>query len=137
EPYSEVVDLESGGYAFPNWCVHGKLNIVHNCLDKYIGTPKENQIALKWEGEEGQKRELTYGELFRQVNRAANGLRALGWSKGDVAGLYMPMTPEIVIALLAVAKIGGVILPLFSGYGAGAAAVGLNDAGAEWLFRAD
>lgn len=136
EPYSKLIEL-SGGIQFPKWCVGGVMNIVHNMLDKYIYTPKEHQIAIKWEGEEGTTRELTYGELWREVNKFANGLRALGLSRGDAVGIFMPMTPEIVIALLAVAKIGGVILPLFSGYGAGAAAVRLNDAGARALITAD
>ncbi len=136
EPYSQVVDV-SDGIQFPKWCVGGKMNIVHNCLDKYIGTPKENQLALKWEGEEGTTRELTYGQLYREVNKIAQGLRALGLKKGDAIGVFMPMTPEIVIAVLAIAKIGAVFLPLFSGYGAGAAAVRLNDANAKALFTAD
>lgn len=136
EPYSQVVDL-SEGIAWPKWCVGGKLNIVHNCLDKYIGTPAENHLAVIWEGEEGQTRSLTYGELYRQVNQAANALRSLGLGKGDAIGLYMPMTVEIVVALLAIAKIGGIILPLFSGYGSGAVASRLVDAGAKALFTAD
>jgi acetyl-CoA synthetase len=136
EPYSKVVDL-SGGIPFPKWCVGGKMNIVHNCLDKSIGTPNENQVALKWEGEEGATRALTYAQLSREVNQIANGLRALGLRKGDAIGVFMPMTPEIVIAVLAIAKIGAVFLPLFSGYGAGAAAVRLNDANAKALFTAD
>lgn len=136
EPYSQVVDL-SRGIQFPEWCVGGVMNIAYNCLDKYIGTPREEQIAVKWEGEEGTTRELTYGQLYPEVNKVANGLRALGLEKGDVIGVLMPMTPEIVVAVLAIAKIGAVFLPLFSGYGAGAAAVRLNDAGAKALFTAD
>ncbi|MGE5137965.1 MAG: AMP-binding protein, partial [Rudaea sp.] len=136
EPYANVVDLSEGN-SWPRWCVGGVMNIVHNCVDKYAGTRKEEQRAIIWEGEEGQTRTLTYGELYREVNRMANGLRALGLGKGDVIGLFMPMTPEIVVALLATAKIGGIILPLFSGYGAGAAAVRLNDAQAKALFTAD
>ncbi len=136
EPYTQVVDL-SRGAAWARWCVGGKMNIVHNCLDKRIGTPMQNRAAIRWEGEEGATRVLTYGEVDRDVNRVANGLRALGLSKGAVIGLYMPMTPEIVIAFLAIAKIGGVILPLFSGYGAGAIATRLIDAGAKALFVAD
>lgn len=135
-PYSQVVDL-SRGIAWPEWCVGGKMNIVHNCLDKYIGTPTEGRPALVWEGEEGQTRSLTYGELYRQVNRVAGALYSLGLGKGDAIGLFMPMTPEIVVALLAIAKIGGVILPLFSGYGAGAVVSRLLDAGAKALFTAD
>ena len=136
QPYTQVVDL-SRGIAWPRWCVGGKMNIVHNCLDKYIGTPAEDQVALIWEGEDGQTSRLTYGQLYRQVNQAANALRSLGLGKGDAIGLFMPMTPEIVIALLAIAKIGGIILPLFSGYGAGAIASRLADAEAKALFTAD
>jgi acetyl-CoA synthetase len=136
QPYSQVVDL-SRGVAWPRWCVDGRLNIVHNCLDKYVGTLVEERVALVWEGEEGQTRRMTYGELYRQVNRAANALRSLGLGAGDAIGLYMPMTPEIVVALLAIAKIGAIILPLFSGFGAGAIATRLEDAGAKALLTAD
>ena len=80
---------------------------------------------------------MTYQQLFEQVNKAANALRSLGLGKGDAIGLFMPMTPEIVIALLAIAKIGAIILPLFSGYGAGAIISRLADADAKALFAAD
>ncbi|OGO23375.1 MAG: AMP-dependent synthetase [Chloroflexi bacterium RBG_16_51_16] len=113
------------------------MNIVHNCLDKYQATNKQDQPALIWEGEEGISRQLSYAELFRQTNKVAQALRSLGLGKGDVIGLFMPMTPEIVIALLAIAKIGGIILPLFSGYGSGAVASRLSDAGAQVLFTSD
>jgi acetyl-CoA synthetase len=135
-PYEKVLDL-SHGIQFPRWCVGGRMNIVHNCLDKYQSTAREASPAVLWEGDEGAVRSLTYGELYRQVNQAANALRALGLGKGDAVGLFMPMTPEIVIALLAIAKIGGIILPLFSGYGAGAVASRLADAEAKALFTAD
>lgn len=135
-PYETVMDLRDG-IAFPRWCVGGRMNIIHNCLDKYQRSPAAKSIALRWEGEEGSSRTLTYAELFAEVNRAANALRSLGLGKGDAIGLYMPMTPEIVIALLAIAKIGGIILPLFSGYGAGAVVSRLADAEAKALFTAD
>jgi len=137
KPYTQVVDL-SRGIAWPRWCVDGRLNIVTNCLDKWALDPaSRDRTALIWEGEQGMVRVLTYAELHVQVGRAANGLRALGLSRGDAVGLFMPMTPEIVIALLAVARIGGVILPLFSGYGAAAVASRLADADARALFTAD
>src|SRR3990172_1107184 len=136
KPYSQVVDL-SRGVAWPRWCLDGEMNIVHNCLDKYIGTLVESRPALIWEGEEGQTRTLSYKELYGQVNQAANALRSLGLGRGDAIGLFMPMTPEIVVAMLAIAKIGGIILPLFSGYGAGAIASRLADADAKALFAAD
>jgi len=134
--YDEVVDL-SEGIQHPEWCVGGKMNIVHNLLDKRQGTPVENRPALRWEGEDGSTQELTYGELHRRVCRCANALRDVGLGKGDRIGLYMPMTPEIVIAFLAIVKIGGVLLPLFSGYGAGAIVARLNGADASALITAD
>ncbi len=136
EPYEKVVDL-SLGLPWARWCVGGKMNAVHNTLDKWIGTAHEQCIAIRWEGEEGTTRTLTYGELYHEVNRLANGLRALGLKKGDAIGLFLPMTPEVAIALLAIAKIGGIVLPLFSGYGPGAIITRLNDAGAKALFAAD
>ena len=136
EPYTKVVDL-SRGIQWPKWCVGAKLNIVHNCLDKWMNTPTQNRVAIRWEGEEGIVRLLTYRDLYREVNRVAAALRAAGLGKGDAIGLYMPMTPEIVIAFLAIAKVGGVILPLFSGYGPSAIATRLADAEAKALFTAD
>lgn len=136
EPYEQVVDL-SGGIQTPRWCVGGKMNIVHNCVEKWLATSGGERLAVAWEGEEGTLRSLTYRELNTQVNKTANALRSLGLGKGDAVGLFMPMTPEIVIALLAIAKIGAIILPLFSGYGAGAIVSRLNDAGAKALFTAD
>lgn len=136
EPYSQVVDL-SGGIQLPKWCVGGAMNIVHNCVDKWQLSESREQRAVVWEGEEGTTRTLAYKELYEQVNQAANALRSLGLGKGDAVGLFMPMTPEIVVALLAVAKIGGIILPLFSGYGAGAIVSRMADADAQALFAAD
>ncbi len=135
-PFEQVVDL-SAGIELPRWCVGGRMNIVHNCLDKYMGTPTERAPAVVWEGEEGACRSLTYGELYRQVNQAANALRSLGLGKGDAIGLFMPMTPEIVVALLAIAKIGGIILPLFSGYGSDAIVKRMADAEGKAMFVAD
>ena len=136
QPYSQILDT-SRGIAWPEWCLGGKLNIVHNCVDKYIGTEFEDRFALIAETEEGATCTFTYGELYRRVNQAANALRSLGLGKGDAIGLYMPMTCEIVVAMLAIAKIGGVILPLFSGYGRGAVASRLVDADAKALFTVD
>ncbi|HUE99920.1 MAG TPA: AMP-binding protein [Anaerolineales bacterium] len=136
KPYSKVID-RAEGIQFPRWCVGGKMNIVHNCVDKYQQPAVSNQLSVIWEGEEGTTKSLTYEELNKEVNRCANALRSLGLGKGDAIGLFMPMTPEIVIALLAIAKIGGIILPLFSGYGAGAVVSRLTDADAKALFASD
>ncbi len=136
EPYSQVLDI-SKGIARPRWVVGGKMNIVHNLLDKYIGSEVEDQVAMITEDETGEVNAYTYGELWRKVNQAANALRSLGLGAGDPIGLYMPMSCEIVVAMLAIAKIGGIILPLFSGYGAGAITSRLVDADAKALFTAD
>ncbi|MBI3894938.1 MAG: AMP-binding protein [Acidobacteria bacterium] len=135
-PYEKILDI-SRGETWARWCVGGRMNIVHNCLDKWLGTSAEKRTALVWEGEEGDVRALTYGELYQEVCRMAAALRRLGLKKGDVIGLFMPMTPEIAIALFATARIGAIILPLFSGYGAEAVASRLNAAGAKALFTAD
>ncbi len=142
EPYTNIVDL-SDGIQFPKWCVDGKMNIIHNCVDKWVGVGtglapvQPDQKAVVFEGEEGITKTLTYEELYKEVNKAANALRSLGLGKGDAIGIFMPMTPEIVIALLAIAKIGGIILPLFSGYGAGAIVSRMVDADAKALFATD
>jgi acetyl-CoA synthetase len=135
-PYSRVVEL-SRGIAWPKWCVDGVMNILDNCLDKYAGTPNGDKAAVVWEGEEGKIQRLSYAELYREVNKMANALRGLGLGKGDVIGVFMPMTPEIVIAMLAIIKIGGVFLPLFSGFGPQAIVSRLADADAKALFTAD
>ena len=97
----------------------------------------EHRPALHWEGEEGTTRSLTYAELLREVNRAAGGLRALGVKPGDRVALFMPMCPELVVAFFAAIKIGGIVLPLFSGYGADAVTTRLHDAGVKVLITAD
>src|SRR5438067_9839986 len=135
-PYERIVDT-SRGIAWPRWCCGGVMNIVHNCLDKWRGTPVGRREAVRWEGEEGAVRVLTYEELHRDVCRLANALRALGMKKGDVAALFMPMMPETVAAFFAVIKLGGIILPLFSGYGAAAVAGRLRDSEAKFLLTAD
>jgi acetyl-CoA synthetase len=136
QPYSRIIDL-SPGIERPSWCVGGRMNIVHNCLEKWVGTPTEHRPALHWEGEEGTTRTLTYAELLREVNHAAGGLRALGVKPGDRVALFMPMCPELIAAFFAVIKIGGIVLPLFSGYGAEAVTTRLQDASVKVLITAD
>jgi acetyl-CoA synthetase len=102
-----------------------------------MGTSVEARLALIAEDESGNVCMYTYGELWRQVNQLANALRALGLGAGDAIGLFMPMTCEIAVAMLAIAKIGAIVLPLFSGYGSGAVATRLADAEAKALLTAD
>ena len=136
KPYSRVVDL-SEGKPWARWCIDGEMNIVHNMLDKYTGTEIDNRIAIKSETEDGATRTLTYKTLRVQTNEMAAALRTLGLGKGDAIGVFMPMVPEIVIAMLAIIKIGGIFLPLFSGFGPAAIVSRLNDAEAKALFTAD
>lgn len=137
KPYSQVVDL-SGGIQRPLWCVNGEMNIAYNCVDKWAeDEATAGKTAVVWEGEEGTVRQWTYAQLYAEVNRNANALRGLGLGKGDGIGIHMPMTPEIVAAVLAIAKIGAIILPLFSGYGVSAIEARLNGAGAKALYTAD
>ncbi|CAN5355610.1 AMP-binding protein [soil metagenome] len=136
KPYDKIVDL-SRGNAFPKWCVGGAMNIVRNLLDRYAGTDVDSRIAIKYENEEGHSRSLTYAQLRTEVNKAANALRELGLGNGDAIGVFMPLTPECVIAMLAIIKIGAIFLPLFSGFGAGAVSSRLSDADAKALFTCD
>jgi acetyl-CoA synthetase len=136
KPYHKVVDL-SLGIERPRWCVGGEMNIVDNLLDRYAGTPADQKIALRSESEDAHVRVLTYAELRAEVNRCANALRSLELGPRDPVGVFLPMSPECVIAMLAIVKIGGLFLPLFSGFGAAACASRLHDADAKALFTAD
>lgn len=135
-PFERVLDL-SAGAPWARWFPGGKLNYVHNCLDKWGRSARGSKPALIWEGEDGQVRQLTYAELYAETNRLANGLRRLGIGKGDRVGIFMPMTPEVAIASLACSKIGAIYIPLFSGYAAHAVASRLQDGEARVLITAD
>ena len=135
-PYQEVLDL-SRGDPWARWFVGGQFNYVHNALDKHVRTPRRNKLALIWEGEDGEVRKLTYWELHRETSRLAGALKAMGIQKGDRVGIFMPMVPETAIASLACSKIGAIYIPIFSGFGAPAAASRLTDCGARLLITAD
>ncbi len=136
QAYTTVLDT-SDGIERPRWCVDGRMNVVHNALDRWRDTETWERDAIRYESEEGETRALTYRQLHAEVEACAAGLRAHGLGPGDAVGLYLPMMPEIVVAFLAVARIGGIILPLFSGYGAEAVATRLNDGTAKALVVAD
>jgi acetyl-CoA synthetase len=135
EPYRQVLDL-SAGVPWARWFVGGRINLAHNCVDRWAERTPE-AIAILWEGEEGSVRTVTYAELRRMADRLANGLRALGVGRGDTVGIFLPMAPETVAATLACAKLGAVYLPIFSGYAAEAIATRLQDADAKVLITAD
>jgi acetyl-CoA synthetase len=136
-PYERVLDT-SDGIPWAKWFVGGRCNLAVTCLDRHADDPEtRDTTAIVWEGEEGEVRTLTWVELRELTDRMASGLAARGVQLGDGVGLFLPMVPETVAALLAVAKLGAVFLPIFSGYGADAVAVRLEDAGAVALVTAD
>ena len=135
-PYEKVLDLNEG-ISFAHWCVGGTTNVVLNCLDRWRGTARYNRPALIWEGEDGSQSTWTFEDLDRETCQLSWGLRGLGIGRGDVVGMYLPNLPHAAVAMLAVAKIGGIVLPMFSGFGADAVAQRLNDGQAKALVTVD
>ncbi|MGH9435034.1 MAG: acetate--CoA ligase [Terriglobia bacterium] len=119
------------------WFAGGKLNVAYNCVDRHAASSRRNKAALIWEGEPGDSRVLTFGMLEREVNKCANALKSLGVKKGDRVAIYMGMTPELPIALLACAKIGAPHSVVFGGFSAESLRERINDAQAKVLLTAD
>ena len=134
-PYSRVLDLRNG-VEHPDWFVDATLNIVDSCLLRWRDEAPD-RVAVVHEDEAGQIRELTFGQLATEVARAARGLRDLGIGAGDAVAIYLPMVPEAVIACYAVASLGAVLVPLFSGFASTAIASRLEDAKAKAVIVAD
>jgi acetyl-CoA synthetase len=132
EPYHQTLDA-SRGPEWAQWFVGGKLNIAHNCLDRWADS---GRIACIWEGESGETRVVTFAELRADANRVANGLTALGLEPGDRVALAMPMVPQILAILYGCFKVGLTVVPIFAGFGSGAIATRLQDSGARVLFTA-
>jgi acetyl-CoA synthetase len=125
---------------FAKWFVGGKLNVSYNCLDRHLegeNAWRRNKAAIIWEGEPGDSRVLTYGELHREVCRFANVLKGVGAKKGDRVALYMPMIPELAIAILACTRIGAPHSVVFGGFSAEALRDRIQDAGAKLVVTAD
>lgn len=135
-PYDSVLDM-SDGIARSRWFVGGKLNLAHNCLDRHVASTRAEKLALVWEGEDGTVRQLTYRQLLEETDRLANAMKRLGIGRGDRVGIFLPMIPEVVASMLACAKIGAIAIPIFSGYGAEAVAIRLQDGAAKVLITAD
>jgi acetyl-CoA synthetase len=119
------------------WFVGGRLNISANCLDRHVRTTRRNKAAIVWEGEPGDRRTLTYWDLHQQVGGFANVLKSLGVKRGDRVALYLPMIPELAIAMLACARIGAVHSVVFGGFSAESLRDRINDAQATLLVTAD
>ena len=136
KPYEKVVD-DSDGVQWPKWFTGGTINLTFNCVDRHATTERANDRALVWEGEDGAVRTLTFADLARAVSQVSAGLEGLGVGRGDRVAVYMPMVPEAVIAMYAIARIGAIYMPIFSGFGAPAVATRLNDAQAKVMITAD
>ena len=132
-PYHQVLDLTNGP-EWSQWFLGGRLNIAHNCLDRWAAT---DRVACLWESENGAAGQVTFAELQRAANRVANGLAALGLHAGDRVALALPMVPEILAILYGCFKLGLTVVPIFAGFGAAAIAARLNDSGARVLFTAE
>ncbi|MEF8903468.1 MAG: AMP-binding protein [Haloarculaceae archaeon] len=138
EEYDAVRD-DTDGPQFSDWYPGGEINVAHNTVDRHAArdSPIRNRVALIWEGEDGEVREITYHELKRESNKVANYLESRGVETGDRVGLYMPMVPEVVSILYGCFKIGAIAVPIFSGFGVDATATRLEDPEVDVLFTAD
>jgi len=134
EPWQKVLEWNE---PHAKWFVGGKTNLSYNCLDLQVQRGHANKVAFFWEGEPGDKRTLTYGQLLEEVSRFANVLKAKGVGLGDRVAIYMPMIPEAVVAMLACARIGATHSVVFGGFSASALADRLNDAKATVVVTAD
>ncbi len=122
---------------FAHWFVGGELNASENALDRHMQSWRKNKVAYYWEGEPGDRRVVTYAELYRETNRFASVLRQLGVGKGDTVALYLPLVPEFPIALIACARIGAPFTVVFSGFSAKALAERIADCEAKVVVTAD
>jgi acetyl-CoA synthetase len=133
-PWDTVLDWQP---PHAKWFVGGKINASVNCLDRHFRGPRRNKAALIWEGEPGDRRTLTYFDLYRQVSTFANVLKSLGVTKGDRVALYMPLVPELAIAMLACARIGAIHSVVFGGFSAESLRDRINDSACRLLVTAD
>jgi acetyl-CoA synthetase len=133
-PWSRVLEWTP---PYAKWFVGGKLNVSANCIDRHVRGPRRNKAAFIWEGEPGDRRTLTYWDLYRQVGAFANVLKRLGVKRGDRVALYLPLIPELAISMLACARIGAVHSVVFGGFSAESLRDRINDAKAVLLVTAD
>ncbi len=132
-PYETLLDT-SNGIEFPKWCEGGGLNITEMCLDSWQTDEMRDQPAVIWEGEDGTSTTLSYVQLMDNVVACVSRLNDLGLKKGDAVGIHLPMLPETVVALLAINQIGGIAVPVFSGYGIDAITSRMEAVGAKAIF---
>jgi len=135
EPFTETLDWSNPPFA--KWFADGRINVAYNCLDRHVLAGNGDRVALHWEGEPGDSRSYTYAELTAEVKRAANVLLGLGIGQGDRVAIYMPLVPEAVIAMLAVARIGAVHSVIFGGFSSDSIRARVADANARLVITAD
>ncbi len=134
KPFTKALEWNE---PFAEWFADGETNVSYNALDKHIAEGRGDRMAILWEGEPGDERKLTYTDLHREVCKFANCLKSLDIQKGDVVSIYMPMVPELAIAMLACARIGAIHSVIFAGFSAEAIADRNNDAKAKLQITAD
>jgi len=134
KPWDKVLEWDP---PIAKWFTGGKINVSYNCLDRHVKTWRRNKAALIWEGEPGEERVLTYADLYREVNKFANVMKKLGIRKGDRVTIYMPMVPELPIALLACARIGAPHSVVFGGFSSESLRDRINDAQSKLVITAD
>ncbi|MDF2441966.1 MAG: acetyl-CoA synthetase, partial [Subtercola sp.] len=135
KPFTKTLDWSNAPFA--TWFEDGELNVAYNCLDRHVEAGNGDRIALNWEGEPGDSRTFTYAELTAEVKRAANTLENLGIGEGDRVAIYLPMIPEAIISMLAVARIGAVHSVVFGGFSAESLRARIDDAAARLVITAD
>jgi acetyl-CoA synthetase len=135
EPWDTVLD--DSNPPFYKWFTGGKLNVSHNCLDRHVEAGNGDRVAFHWHGEEGESRDISYADLHRDVQRFANALKDKGVGQGDVVGIYLPMIPEVVVAMLACARIGAVHNVVFGGFSAESVSERMEFSEAKLLITAD
>ena len=133
--FDSVLDL-TDGVEWPHWFSGGRMNYVTSAVDRYLPT-RATSVAIRWEGDDGATRDMTFAQLANAINRACNALQTIGVQRGDRVGIFMPMLPETAVAMLACGKLGAIFVPVFSGFGTEAVANRLSDAGASTLITAD
>jgi len=133
-PFTKTLEWE---LPFATWFADGTLNVAENCVDRHVAAGRGERVAFHWVGEPGDRRTVTYNDLYREVQKTANALKALGVQQGDRVAIYMPMVPEVAVAMLACARLGAAHSVVFSGFPANALADRINDAEAKVLITAD
>lgn len=134
-PFTQILDWTNPPFA--TWFADGELNVAYNCLDRHVEAGHGDRVALLWEGEPGDQRRITYAELTDEVRRVANVLTDLGIGPGDRVAIYLPMIPEAVAAMLAVARLGAIHSVVFGGFSADSLRARIDDAGAKLVITAD